>query len=64
VRTVNAGNGKIVETRPAGVQVATRQLDSSGSPAGARALFGLAVKRHRRGVCYVDDATSTLRLLH
>ena len=64
MRTVNAGNGKIVETRPAGVQVATRQLDSSGSPAGAGALFGLAVKRHGRGVCYVDDATSTLRLLH
>ncbi len=64
MRTVNAGNGKIVETRPAGVQVATRQLDSSGSPADAGALFGLAVKRHGRGVCYVDDATSTLRLLH
>ena len=64
VLTVNAGNGKIVETTPSGVQVATRRLDSSGSPAGAGALFGLAVKQHGRGVYYVDDATNTLRLLH
>jgi len=64
VLTVNAANGKIVETTPGGTQVATRQLDSSGSPAGAGALFGLVVKRHGRGVYYVDDATNTLRLLH
>ncbi len=66
VLTVNAANGKIVETTPGGTQVATRQLDSSGSPAGAGALFGLAVKGHGpvRGVYYVDDATNTLRLLH
>jgi hypothetical protein len=64
VLIVNGGNGKIVETTPGGVQVATRQLDSSGSPAGAGALFGLVVKRHGRGVYYVDDATNTLRLLH
>ncbi len=62
--TVNGGNGKIVETTPGGVQVATRQLDRSGSPAGSGALFGLVVKRHGRGVYYVDDATNTLRLLH
>ena len=64
VLTVNAGNGKIVETTPGGDQIATRQLDSSGSPGGAGALFGLVVKRHGRGVYYVDDATNTLRLLH
>jgi hypothetical protein len=64
VLTVNGGNGKIVETTPGGAQVATRQLDSSGSPAGSGALFGLVVKRHGRGVYYVDDATNTLRLLH
>jgi hypothetical protein len=64
VLTVNGANGKIVETTPGGAQVATRQLDSSGSPAGAGALFGLVVKRHGRGIYYVDDATNTLRLLH
>jgi hypothetical protein len=64
VLSVNGGNGKIVETTPSGDQVATRQLDSSGSPAGAGALFGLAVAPHGRGVYYVDDATNTLRLLH
>ena len=64
VLTVNGGNGKIVEITPGGTQVATRVLDSSGKPAGAGALFGLVVKRHGRGVYYVDDATNTLRLLH
>jgi hypothetical protein len=64
VLTVNGGNGKIVETTPGGAQIATRQLDRSGSPPGAGALFGLVVRRHGRGVYYVDDATNTLRLLH
>lgn len=64
ILTVNAGNGKLVETAPAGHQVATRMLDRSGSPPGAGALFGLAVTPHRTGLYYVDDAVNTLRLLH
>jgi hypothetical protein len=64
VLTVNGGNGEIVETTPGGVQVATRQLDGSGTPPGAGALFGLATAPGGRGVYYVDDATNTLRLLH
>lgn len=64
VLSVNGANGKLVETTPGGVQLATRQLDSSGSPRGAGALFGLVVKQHGQGVYYVDDATNTLRLLH
>ena len=64
VLTVNAGDGQIVETNPAGMQVAHRFLDRSGSPPGAGALFGLALKPHARGVYYVDDAVNTLRLLH
>jgi hypothetical protein len=64
VLSVNGANGKLVETTPGGVQLATRQLDRSGSPRGAGALFGLAVRQHGRGVYYVDDATNTLRLLH
>ena len=64
ILTVNAGDGNIVETTPTGVQVAVRQLDSSGSPPGSGALFGLAVAPHASGVYYVDDATNNLNLLH
>ena len=64
VLTVNGGNGRIVETSTGGTQVAHRFLDSSGSPPGSGALFGLAVAPHDGGVYYVDDATNTLRLLH
>ena len=63
ILTVNGGNGRIVETTPSGRQVFSRFLDRSGSPPGAGALFGLAV-RDRSGVYYVDDAQNTLRLLH
>jgi hypothetical protein len=64
VLTVNGGDGRIVETSPAGVQVASRFLDRSGSPPGSGALFGLALKPGMMGVYYVDDAANTLRLLH
>jgi hypothetical protein len=64
VLTVNANNGKIVETTPSGVQLATKLLDSSGSPPGSGALFGLALAPGARGVYYVDDVANTLRLLH
>jgi hypothetical protein len=53
-----------VETTPRGIQLAHRVLDSSGSPKGAGALFGLAVVPGGTGVYYVDDAVNTLRLLH
>jgi hypothetical protein len=64
VLTVNGNNGRIVETTPGGTQLATRLLDSSGSPKGAGALFGLAVAPRGHGLYYVDDAVNTLRLLH
>jgi hypothetical protein len=64
VLTVNGGNGRIVETTPDGAQVAHRFLDTSGSPPGSGALFGLAVAMHGNGVWFVDDAANTLRLLH
>jgi hypothetical protein len=60
--SVNGGNGKIVETTPAGKQVATKMLDTSGTPPGAGALFGLAVSTH--GLFFVDDGTNRLMLLH
>jgi hypothetical protein len=65
ILTVNGGNGLIVETTPAGLQVATRLLDNTPpTPLGAGALFGLAVKPGGHGIYYVDDAVNTLRLLH
>ncbi len=64
VLTVNGGNGRIVETTPGGAQVAHRFLDTSGSPPGSGALFGLAVAMHGNGVWFVDDAANTLRLFH
>jgi hypothetical protein len=60
VLTVNGGDGTLVETAPNGPQVATRTLDNSGSPAGAGALFGLAVSADRKSLDFVDDATNTL----
>jgi len=64
ILTVNSGNGNLVEVTPFGAQVAVRALDVSGSPPGAGALFGLAVKPHHRAVYFVDDATNTFALLH
>jgi hypothetical protein len=64
VLTVNGGNGNLVEVTPFGAQIAVRRLDSSGSPPGAGALFGLAVAPGHDAVYYVDDATNTLNLLH
>ncbi len=64
ILTVNSGNGNLVEITPSGFQVAVRTLDRSGSPAGAGALFGLAVKPFQRAVYFVDDATNTFDLLH
>jgi hypothetical protein len=64
VLTVNAGDGNIVETTPHGDQIAWRQLDSSGAPPGAGALFGLAVSLNQDAVYFVDDATNQLDKLH
>ena len=64
VLAVNSLNGSLVEVKPNGGQVAVKKLDTSGSPAGAGALFGLAVAPHGSGVYFVDDATNTLDLLH
>jgi hypothetical protein len=64
VLTVNGANGLLVETTPSGTQVAKKLLDSSGSPPGAGALFGLVLAPQNAGVYYVDDAVNTMRLLH
>jgi hypothetical protein len=64
ILTVNGNDGNLVETTPYGAQVAHILLDSSGSPPGAGALFGLAVAPYGTGVYFVDDAVNTLDLLH
>jgi len=63
ILTVNSGDGYITEITAQGAQIAKTQLDNSGSPAGAGALFGLIFEAGR-GVVFVDDATNTLNLLH
>src|SRR5579862_325911 len=64
ILTVNAGDGYNVETTPGGSQVAVMTLDNTGDPAGAGALFGLAVTPNATAIYFVDDASNTLNLLN
>ncbi len=57
--TTNAGDGKIVETTPAGKQVAVVAGDAKS---GAGSLFGLVINRDN-DLVYVDDGLNTLRTL-
>jgi len=59
--TTNAGDGNIVETTPAGKQVAVAPADPK---TGAGSLFGLVVAHGGHGIYFVDDGDNTLRLLH
>jgi len=61
ILTVNGGDGLITEISPRGAQIASAVLDSSGSPPGAGALFGL-VFDPTHGIYFVDDATNTVNL--
>ncbi|MFZ3333313.1 MAG: hypothetical protein WA197_21920 [Candidatus Acidiferrales bacterium] len=63
ILTVNGGDGFITEITPRGSQIAKTMLDSSGTPPGSGALFGL-IFEPGQGVVFVDDATNTLNLLH
>jgi hypothetical protein len=66
ILTVNADDGNIVESTPAGAEVAIVNLDSSGTlptDPGGGALFGLAVVPDGTGVYFVDDALNTLQLV-
>jgi hypothetical protein len=70
VLTVNGGDGNIVETTPAGAQVAHRLLDNTvtlpppPTPRGGGCLFGVAVAPGGTGVYFVDDCDNTLKFLH
>jgi hypothetical protein len=61
ILTANGNNGFLVWTTPGGAQVRKDLLDSSGSPPGAGALFGITVVPGT-GLYFVDDATNTLDL--
>jgi hypothetical protein len=62
ILTVDGNDGFMIETTPDGLQVAMNLLDSSGSPPGNGALFGLVTVGNT--VYYVDDATNTLNSFH
>ncbi|MEV7024201.1 hypothetical protein [Kitasatospora sp. NPDC093558] len=64
ILTVNGGDGNIVETTPAGRQVATKTINSEGTPPGAGALFGLALDLDNDAVYFVNDADNVLDVLH
>jgi plastocyanin len=59
--TTNGGDGSMVETTPAGQQVAVQTADKK---TGAGSLFGLVVAPGGKGIYYVDDGENTLNLLH
>ncbi len=63
ILTTNGGDGNIVETTPAGKQIAKKLLNNTGMPPGAGCLFGLQVAPGGTGVYFVDDCFNTLRLL-
>jgi predicted lipoprotein with Yx(FWY)xxD motif len=59
--TSNGGDGNMVETTPAGQQVAVQTADKK---TGAGSLFGLAIAPQGNGIYFVDDGENTLNLLH
>lgn len=59
ILTTNAGDGNLVETTPAGRQLAVRTLDRK---TGAGSLFGLALTPAGR-ILFVDDGDNTMKVL-
>jgi sugar lactone lactonase YvrE len=57
--TANAGDGNLVETTPAGSQVAVKTVETA---TGAGSLFGIAIVPGRRGVYFVDDGDNTVKV--
>jgi hypothetical protein len=62
ILTVNGADGNMVETTPAGVQVATKAVDVTETGSGT--LFGLAIRPSASGVYFVNDGNNTLDLMH
>ena len=59
---VNSNDGNMVETTPAGEQVAVKAVDVSNQGAGT--LFGLAIAPGGDSIYFVDDGNNTLNVLH
>jgi hypothetical protein len=67
ILSTNGGDGNLVETTPAGAQVAVKMLDTTPAPPGPKGngtLFGLALTPGGTGVDFVDDGNNTPNLLH
>lgn len=58
--TANAGDGNLVETTPAGSQIAVKTVETA---TGAGSLFGIALVRGGGGVYFVDDGDNTVKVL-
>lgn len=58
ILVTNGGDGNVVESTPAGSQVAVKTIE----PSGAGTLFGVAIAPI--GIYFVDDGTNALGLLH
>jgi plastocyanin len=56
----NGGDGNMVETTPAGKQIAVQTADEK---TGAGSLFGFVIAPGGKGVYFVDDGENTLNLL-
>jgi hypothetical protein len=59
--TSNGGDGNMVETTPAGKQVAVQTADKKTGPGS---LFGMELAPEGKGIYFVDDGENTLNLLH
>jgi hypothetical protein len=57
--TANAGDGNLVETTPAGSQIAAKTVETA---TGAGSLFGIAIVPGERGVYFVDDGDNTVKV--
>ncbi|MFJ9841329.1 hypothetical protein ACIRYZ_12795 [Kitasatospora sp. NPDC101155] len=64
ILTVNGNDGNIVETTERGRQVATKQINNEGNPAGAGNLFGLALDLDHDAVYFVNNFENSLDVLH
>lgn len=62
VLSANGANGDLIETTPAGHQVAHPRIDHNNKN-GAGDLFGIVVPPAHNGLLFVDDFDNTLRLL-
>ncbi len=61
ILVTNGGDGNLVETTPAGKEVAVENIDATATGAGT--LFGLSVSPFRKVIYFVNDGNNTLNVL-